>query len=303
MIASLGAIDWWHSRLASKYSLMLRLGAFLVASAVLCVIAGRAHAQSAGVRYDHIARSALSGPAGPEDLRGSQSVLTARLGYPIAIGPDKRWILVPGLAFERVGADLNGVEDVAAYSFGANMTLVRRLENEWALIANGGVLHRSDLGGYDRRAWAGNVSLMTVKRLGPGHTVGFGAALSYGQGRWVPAPIIRYVLRTERWAVDLLAPTSLRGAVRLHPDFDLGLETRLSGSGATHYDLNLNVRTLVISAGLSARYRIAGPIYATLYGGVSLFHCVNVANEDRYEVRFDKALAPVFSVGIQAISD
>ena len=218
------------------------------------------------------------------------------------MGPDKRWILVPGLAFERLGYDLNGTDDLAAYTFGGSMTLVRRLEGGWAVIGHGGVMHRSDLAGYDRRAWGGNVSLMGVKRFGEGHTLGVGAALAYGQGRWVPAPILRYVLRTELWAVDLLLPTSVRGAARLHPDFDLGLEARLSGSGATLYDLGLSMRTLVLSAGLSARYRIIGPFYATLYGGMTLLHCANVANDDRLDIRFEKALAPVFSMGIQVLS-
>ena len=42
--------------------------------------AGPVHAQSAGVRYEHIGRSAVRGPMGPADLRGTQSVLTARAG-------------------------------------------------------------------------------------------------------------------------------------------------------------------------------------------------------------------------------
>ncbi|MAQ19135.1 MAG: hypothetical protein CMN30_30595 [Sandaracinus sp.] len=271
-------------------------------SAAALAAPGRAHAQSMGIRYDYVGSSTLSGP-GPATVDGAQGHLSIRAGYPL-FAAEKRWVLVPGLGFDRVGTRLTGpTQEVVTYGFGASLAVVRVLDERWSLIAHAGVNHQSDLQGYDRRAWGASGTLIAGLKLGERERLAFGFAVSYGQGRAIPAPILRYSLWTELWAVDIQIPTAMRVGVRLHPDLDLGPEVRLGGGGATLYDLGVTLRTTVVSAGVGARYRVTGPVFVTAYVGTTLFHCAAVEDDDALSIRFDKALAPVASVALQLIPD
>ena len=259
------------------------------------LLTSTANAQQMGVRYDHIGRSTVI-DADTEN-EASISHFSARLGVPVRID-EERWMVVPGVAFERAATRLDPHEDFVAYTFGGSLTLVHQRNERWGAVGHLALSYQSDLQGHDGRAWTGVASLMATLRLAEHHRVRFGAALSYARGRWTPVPVIGWDLRRPWWTLNVAIPTSGRFAGRPHEDFDIGPELRFGGGGAQVYDLGFGSRSMLIEGGVSARYRILGPIYAVLFGGATLYHRAVISIDGGGELVVRKRPAPVVSLGI-----
>ncbi|MEQ8279461.1 MAG: DUF6268 family outer membrane beta-barrel protein [Deltaproteobacteria bacterium] len=255
-----------------------------------------AEAQNMALTYGVVGSSSIDG--GGTDAQGALDTLSLQGGFPIVLdGGD--WVLLPGLLFERFG--FYGRDDVAAYGFGASFVVFHRLSDVWGLALQTSLTHHSDLGGSDANAWGGTFSAIARRRLSEDHTLGFGGALTYRQGRWLPVPVVRWLLRTKRWTVDVLAPARALVALRLTEDVELGPQVHVGGGGASLTGLGLSTRMVNVAVGLTARYRIAGPIYAFAFGGATVFHRFQVDRDAGASATVFKTPAPTFSVGVRLV--
>lgn len=265
---------------------MNRLAFFSLALA--CLLASSAAlAQQMGVVYEHRAATNLGAPAGLDVPDGQVDGLIVRGGWPIQLGGEKpRWVLIPGVAFSRHRLSFAGdaVKSRTAYGIGASFIAYHRLTEGWGLVGRLALDHQSDLVDTDRRAWMGSMTTLVQRRFRRGHRLGFGAALTISETQVLPLPVLDWRWRNDDWRIEAVVPQRLRAGWRISERLDVGPELRLDGRPVALTAVDAFVRSVTVTAGASARYQVAGPLYASGFVGMSVFNRLEI---DHPKANFD----------------
>ncbi|MEO1480954.1 MAG: DUF6268 family outer membrane beta-barrel protein [Myxococcota bacterium] len=136
---------------------------------------------------------------------------------------------------------------------------------------------------------------------GASWTFGVGAAFTYWFGEPLALPVLQAVYTGERWNADVNLPQLASIRYTVVDDFDIGFLGQLDGNRfSIGEDLPVeSVRLTIADAGLQAGVRVSGPVWFTVYGGVTLLRQYEYQTDDNATLlNLDQVPGPIFRLGL-----
>jgi Domain of unknown function (DUF6268) len=228
------------------------------------------------VAYTFRPSVSLDGDGGELSLTTVQATASVRIPF------GTRTFLTPGISYQGQDFDYDGMSAPGArelHSLEAPFTLVHMLNQKWSLMGRVSPGLSGDFKTLDRH-FSISGGGAAIYQLQPGLSLGFGAALSYATGRWLPVPVATVNWQaSERVRVDALLPQFARATYRVGHRWELG--AMVQGEGA-RWGLDAetgeerSIDYFSIDAGAVAGVRLMERTWLGLFAGWNLLRDYDV---------------------------
>lgn len=216
----------------------------LLAAAFSSLLAGRIDAQEARVEgakrapavtvageASYTFRPAVSIDGEPGAEMGVSAVQAAA-AVRVQLGP--RTFLTPGISYQgqlfRYEGMMSPAGNAELHALELPIMLTHALSAKWSLVGRLSPGLSGDFETLDRHFSAG-AAAMAVRVISPRLVLGFGAAVSYGAGRWLPLPVVSANWQvSDKLRVDALLPESARATYRLGDRWEVGGLVKFEGA-------------------------------------------------------------------------
>lgn len=199
------------------------------------------------------------------------SAVQAGVSVRFQLGP--RTFLTPGISYQGQSFDYDGMAapgDGELHMLEHPVILLHALNERWSLMGRSSVGLSGDFATLDRHLSVSTAGVAIV-RFGPRLGLGFGAAVSYAAGEWLPLPVATLNWQaSDRLRVDAFLPLSAKATYRLGDRWELG--ALVQGEGA-RWGLDggngeaTKIDYYSFDAGALLGMRLTGTTWINLFGG------------------------------------
>jgi hypothetical protein len=209
-------------------------------------------------------------------------VISVQAAVSVRIPLGRRTSLTPGLSyqgqlFHLQGMALGGAEHL--HSLEAPIVMTHVLAPKWSIMGRVSPSLSGDFESVDRH-FGLSTAAMAMRVFSPRLVLGLGAALNYGDGEWLPLPVLMASWQaTDRLRIESFLPLYTRALVQLGKRWEMGAAVQgESGRWALGGDMDeaRSLNHLAIDAGGTLAVRVAGNTWLNVFSGWNAFR--------RYEV-------------------